>query len=411
MLLEIATSFATVLVLVAVRRTAKIEKRLRAQSEFLATMSHEIRTPMTGIQGMLEIVLATHLTAEQRQYLKFAKHSADSLVVVVNDVLDFSKIEAEKLQLEQIPLDLRETMENVLTPLQFRARQQGVSLTCDIDAGVPENLLGDPLRLAQVLTNLVANAVKFTPQGSVTVSVKPEASGNNAVDLLFSVSDTGIGIPSDKLAGLFQPFRQADDSIARRFGGTGLGLSISRRLVELMGGRIWARSEEGKGSTMSFRLSFPVVRRTSVRRTACADTLNVLLAEDSHVNQLVVKTILRQQTGWRIVAVENGREAVQAARSQRFDVVLMDVHMPDMDGFAATAAIREQERGGDHLPIIALTADAMNGDRERCLAAGMDDYLAKPFKAEDLLARIEAVRVRRDVAGPVRSLMTAAAHG
>jgi signal transduction histidine kinase/CheY-like chemotaxis protein len=385
------------------KRTAEIEGLLRMKSEFLATMSHEIRTPMNGLLGMVEIVLGTPVTPEQRQYLEFAKHSAESLVVVLNDILDFSKIEAGKLQIEQTPFDLRETLKNALIPLQFRARLQGLSLTCDVDPEVPKTLRGDPVRVSQVLTNLVSNAIKFTPEGSVTVTVRATAREEGRTELSFAVSDTGIGIPANKLDKLFEAFSQADGSITRRFGGTGLGLAISRRLVELMGGRIWARSEEGKGSTLSLNLPLSIVpdrielghpQASEAGASYTDGPLTVLVAEDNPVNQLIVKTILGRRAGWRVVGVQNGREAAQAVWSERFDLVLMDVHMPQMDGFTATAVIREREEPGEHLPIIALTADALTGDREKCLAAGMDDYLAKPFKAEELLAKINSVLAR-----------------
>jgi signal transduction histidine kinase/CheY-like chemotaxis protein len=396
------------------KRTAEIEGLLRMKSEFLATMSHEIRTPMNGLLGMVEIVLGTPVTPEQRQYLEFAKHSAESLVVVLNDILDFSKIEAGKLQIEQTPFDLRETLKNALIPLQFRARLQGLSLTCDVDPEVPKALLGDPVRVSQVLTNLVSNAIKFTPEGSVTVTVRATARGEDRAEVSFAVSDTGIGIPANKVDKLFEPFIQADGSITRRFGGTGLGLAISRRLVELMGGRISARSEEGKGSVLSLSLPLPIVpdrvglgnpQAAEVSAAYTGGPLTVLLAEDNHVNQLIVKTIIGRRTGWRVVAVENGREAALAVRSERFDLVLMDVHMPEMDGFTATAMIRGNEEPGEYLPIIALTADALTGDREKCIAAGMDDYLAKPFKAEELLAKIDFVMAKenRPQRRPVRT--------
>jgi CheY-like chemotaxis protein len=234
--------------------------------------------------------------------------------------------------------------------------------------------------------------------------VKATALEDGRTEVLFTVSDTGIGIPANKLGQLFQAFSQADGSITRRFGGTGLGLAISRRLAEMMGGRIWARSEEGKGAIVSFSLCFSVVpggngdelpQIVEAGVSYSAGPLTVLVAEDNHVNQLILKNILRRHKDWRVVAVQNGREAVDAARSERFDLALMDVHMPDTDGFTATAMIRESEEPGQHLPIIALTADAMTGDREKCLAAGMDDYLAKPFKAEELLVRIESALANR----------------
>ncbi len=398
------------------KRTKEVEALLKLRSEFLATMSHEIRTPMNGIVGMIDVALATNLNSEQRQYLEFGKHSAEALLVLLNDILDFSKLEAGRLEFDQQPFELRAALHRVLVPQLFRARLKGISLTCDTDPSVPLALVGDPMRVGQILTNLVANAIKFTDEGEVVLRVKQKEAAGDSTELEFSVTDTGIGIPADKIQQLFQPFSQVDGSATRRYSGTGLGLAISRRLVELMGGKIWAQSNEGKGSTFIFTLRFqaaPAQYREKVEggEQQAGDLndcpLNILLAEDNLINQKVATAILQRNPKWRVVTVPNGREAVRAVRTEEFDVVLMDIHMPEMDGLTATSLIRQEEWEGERLPIIALTASAMNGDREKCLAAGLDDYVAKPFKREELLGKIEAAIIKRRSSGGRRLANTA----
>jgi signal transduction histidine kinase/ActR/RegA family two-component response regulator len=375
----------------------KAEAASRAKSEFLANMSHEIRTPMNGIMGITEIVLETGLSAAQREHLNTVKHSAEALLGIIDDVLDFSKIEAGKMAIELAPFPLRKCLENTLKTLAPRARAKNIGLRLELDPSVPEDVIGDQGRLRQVLINLVGNAIKFTSSGEVSVEVSVDNSNNSGVH--FAVRDTGIGIALEKQSVIFEAFSQADGSTTRQFGGTGLGLTISSRLAEAMQGRLWVESTLGKGSCFHFiarleeapqRLEPP--RPDTMVRTPRPGGLNILLAEDNTVNQRVAVHLLKKE-GHRIVVTSNGKEAVAAWRSQWFDLVLMDVQMPEMDGIEATAEIRRRENGS-HTPIVALTAHAMAGDRERCLAAGMDDYLTKPISRTallEILARVGSV--------------------
>jgi len=369
----------------------------RAKSEFLANMSHEIRTPMNGVLGMAELLLTGDLPAEARRYAETIQSSGEALLTILNDVLDFSKIEAGKMVFELLPVDPRRCLDDVAALMAGRAREHAVALTALATAEVPARVVGDPSRLRQVLLNLVGNAVKFTDHGEVAIRL-----GVAEGELLFEVVDSGIGIPEAARAQLFDAFTQVDASTSRRFGGTGLGLAISRRLVEGMGGEIGVESVEGEGTAFWFTLPLRIVAPPTAAETAAAAVrsvaapacpLHLLLAEDNAVNRLVASKCV-ERLGHTVEATVNGRAAVAAWQRGHFDAILMDCQMPEMDGYAATAEIRrlEQEAGANgRTPIIALTANAMAGDRQRCLAAGMDDYVAKPLRGDELVAALARV--------------------
>jgi two-component system, sensor histidine kinase len=363
-----------------------------AKSDFLATMSHEIRTPMNGIMGMLQVLQHSPLNAEQRSNIEVAAGSADTLMRLLNDILDFSKIESGKLDFESVPFPLAPSITEVVALLRARAAEKRLELSVDLAADLPTFVVGDPVRLKQVLLNLTGNAIKFTERGRVEISAHLTSRDEAVANIRFAVRDTGIGMDAAAQSKLFQVFSQGDTSTTRRFGGTGLGLAISQKLVHRMGGHISVETSLGAGSVFGFELALPVgtPALTSSRAPFGAKLRlsgRLLVVEDDRVNQRVIELLL-ENLGLRSVIVADGGTAVEVATLERWDAVLMDCQMPGMDGFEATRLIR-QRLNGRRLPIIALTANAMTGDRDACIAAGMDDFIAKPVRREELSGCLE----------------------
>ncbi len=377
-----------------------------AKSEFLANMSHELRTPMNGVIAMAGLLSSTPLSGEQRNYVGLIRKSGKQLMAIINDILDYSKIEARRMGVEEVPFKLAGIMDELIPILQPGADEKGLALSCRIEPDVPAIVRGDPARLRQILLNLSSNAVKFTENGSVTIRVSVESLEEQRLTLCFTVSDTGIGIAPDQLPQIFEPFTQADSTTTRRFGGTGLGLSISRQLVELMGGKLEVSSKEGEGSVFSFTARFGQIStgetglvaeekineliKQSVSYSDQRGKFKILVVEDNPINQKVAVALL-EKAGFRHALAESGYEALQRLETEPFDLVLMDCQMPGLDGYETTMLIRSANVAvmRNDMPIIAMTANALEGDREKCLEAGMDDYIPKPIDLSLLVPLLE----------------------